>query len=85
MARLYVTCDKLVTEIHQIWSTNFKVHNLTSISCWQLNKRFVLETIELLQTNVRQKSYACAKQQCRYMGYKKAGIFNTRVHPYTFA
>jgi hypothetical protein len=38
------------------WSTEFKEHNLTSISRWLLNKSFVLETTELLQTNVRQRA-----------------------------
>jgi len=47
---------KLVTAIHKIWSPKFKESNLTSISCWLLNKSFVLETAELLQRNTRQRA-----------------------------
>jgi hypothetical protein len=50
-----MTRDKFVAEVHKIWSTKFKENNFTSISCWPL-KRSVLETTELLQTNVRQRA-----------------------------
>jgi hypothetical protein len=72
-----MTRDKIVTDNHKIWSTKFKEHNLSSISCWLFNKSFVLETIELLQTNVPKRAMHVQSSSADRLEYN---VFNTRVH-----